>query len=618
MQLGVVALSSTQVRLEWSPHPWQPAHEKSHYAVHENGVFRLDAYWTSGPLAYELDHLRPQTRYCYRVVALEDYWPLTVVAVGRSNEACVTTPADLPPTAPGGVTAAPESAATILVSWQAATDDYGVTGYRIYRDGSAVAAVSPAALEYLDRDLTPQTTYCYLVSAIDAVGQETRTTTPACTETLADTASPTAPRWLFAVSTSPTEIRLTWPEASDDSHLLGYRVYRDGALLAETAELVQVDAGLVPDTGYRYEVAAYDAGGNESERTREWAVAGWSQRDMAHTPLEIIPLYTYQPPAIGVDAAGKVEIAWCNLVGWEETRSIHHLTSIVPGAQPRDLAADGETLCDGPDLAFDAMLQAHISYYGGNIYSYGRALKHWSGFAETVAYVGYSAAASIAVDSLARVHLTYVDHGLNYWSKVGGAWWSEAVDDVGGCDGLVQAFPRQADLALAPSGAPHIAYQAASNTGGCEIRHAWKSADAWQVEVVDSAPGGVAPPAIGVDPDGVVFIVYGADLASGASELRVATGRAGAWSTEVVDAGPGLKGRSGLAIGPGGEVHLVWHAEPGLLRYATRGPGTWQTLTLQEEGHINGPVIAADPHGAVHIAYLREGGRLFYATNRIE
>jgi hypothetical protein len=496
MQLGVVALTSTQVRLEWTPHPWQPPPEKSHYAIHENGIFRLDAYWTSGPLASELDHLQPQTRHCYRVVALEDYWPLTVVAVGTSNEACVTTPRDLPPTAPD---------------------------------------------------------------------------------------------WLFAVSLSPSEIRLSWPEASDDGHLLGYRLYRDGVLLAETAELRRVDAGLVGDSGYFYEVAAYDAGGNESERTREWAVAGWTQRNLAHTPLEIIPVYTYQPPAIGVDAAGKVEVAWCNLVGWEENRSVHHLTSIVPGAQPRDLATDGETLCDGPDLAFDAMLQAHVSYYGGNIYSYGRALKHWSGFAETVAYVGYSAATSVAVDSLARVHLAYVDHGLTYWSKVGGAWSSETVDDVEGCDGLVQVFPR----------------------------HAWKPADAWQVEVVDLSPGGVAPPAIGVDPEGVVFIVYGADLASGASELRVATRRAGAWSTEVVDAGPGLKGRSGLAIGPRSEVHLSWHAGPGVLRYATRGQGTWQTVTLQDEGHVSGPAIAADPHGAVHIAYLRVGGELFYASNRI-
>jgi hypothetical protein len=44
MQLDVVALSSTQTRLQWIPHPWQPQPEKSHHVLHANGAFRPESF----------------------------------------------------------------------------------------------------------------------------------------------------------------------------------------------------------------------------------------------------------------------------------------------------------------------------------------------------------------------------------------------------------------------------------------------------------------------------------------------------------------------------------------------------------------------------------------------
>ena len=43
------------------------------------------------------------------------------------------------PTVPAGVTAAAQSATSILVSWTASTDASGISGYRVFRDGGATA-----------------------------------------------------------------------------------------------------------------------------------------------------------------------------------------------------------------------------------------------------------------------------------------------------------------------------------------------------------------------------------------------------------------------------------------------------------------------------------------------
>jgi Bacterial Ig domain/Protein of unknown function (DUF1565)/Fibronectin type III domain len=73
------------------------------------------------------------------------------------------------PTAPGGVTAQGLSATSAKVSWTAATDDVGVTGYRVMRDGTQVGTTT-TELTYTDSTLTAGRTYTYTVTAVDAAG----------------------------------------------------------------------------------------------------------------------------------------------------------------------------------------------------------------------------------------------------------------------------------------------------------------------------------------------------------------------------------------------------------------------------------------------------------------
>ena len=55
------------------------------------------------------------------------------------------------------------------LSWDASTDNVGVTGYDIYRDGTLLASLAPPA-GYLDQSVQPGTTYSYYVVAKDAAG----------------------------------------------------------------------------------------------------------------------------------------------------------------------------------------------------------------------------------------------------------------------------------------------------------------------------------------------------------------------------------------------------------------------------------------------------------------
>jgi Fibronectin type III domain len=56
------------------------------------------------------------------------------------------------------------------LSWNASTDNVGVTGYNIYRDGAKVGT-SPNT-SYVDTGLTPDATYSYSITAVDAAGNE--------------------------------------------------------------------------------------------------------------------------------------------------------------------------------------------------------------------------------------------------------------------------------------------------------------------------------------------------------------------------------------------------------------------------------------------------------------
>jgi hypothetical protein len=73
-----------------------------------------------------------------------------------------------PPTVPTAIVATPVSPVQVDLSWTASTDDVGVTGYNVFRDGAKVG--TPATTTFSDVGLSGGSQFSYTVSAFDAAG----------------------------------------------------------------------------------------------------------------------------------------------------------------------------------------------------------------------------------------------------------------------------------------------------------------------------------------------------------------------------------------------------------------------------------------------------------------
>jgi chitodextrinase len=75
------------------------------------------------------------------------------------------------PTAPTGLYAPSKSSTTVNLTWNASSDNVGVTGYNIYNGAAQIGSTSgAAATSYTVAGLTANTTYSFTVKAIDAAG----------------------------------------------------------------------------------------------------------------------------------------------------------------------------------------------------------------------------------------------------------------------------------------------------------------------------------------------------------------------------------------------------------------------------------------------------------------
>ena len=168
------------------------------------------------------------------------------------------------PSTPSGLSASAVSSAQINLSWNASTDNVGVSGYKVYRNSALIATV--AATGYSDKGLLPSTTYTYKVASFDAAGNTSGRSIAVSLMTV-DSTPPTAPVSLTARAASSSRVNLSWQASTDNVGVAGYKVYRNSALIATVATTGYSDAGLLPLTTYTYSVAAYDAAGNSSAKS---------------------------------------------------------------------------------------------------------------------------------------------------------------------------------------------------------------------------------------------------------------------------------------------------------------------------------------------------------------
>lgn len=128
------------------------------------------------------------------------------------------------------------------------------------RAGSLVKCLNRSAQILLNLLLVATLTACGSSGDSDSQGQNP---TP-------DTVAPSVPSGLMAAAASATSVALAWTASADNtggSGLLGYRVYRNGALVATATTTTYTDTGLAAATTYSYSVSARDNALNESAQS---------------------------------------------------------------------------------------------------------------------------------------------------------------------------------------------------------------------------------------------------------------------------------------------------------------------------------------------------------------
>ena len=196
-----------------------------------------------------------------------------------------------PPTAPGNLSATAISENAIDLEWDASTDNVGVAGYDIYRDGAFLNTTTTTF--YPDSGLEPETTYTYVVYAFDAADNVSEPSNEAQATTFEpDTEPPTAPGNLTATAVSSSRIDLEWDASTDNVGVEGYDIYRDGAYLNTTAETSYPDTGLTPNTTYSYVVYAFDAANNVSPPSNEAQATTLEQTDVDASWEQVVAVST--------------------------------------------------------------------------------------------------------------------------------------------------------------------------------------------------------------------------------------------------------------------------------------------------------------------------------------
>jgi chitodextrinase len=170
-----------------------------------------------------------------------------------------------PPSAPSSLSATAAGSTQVSLSWTGSTDNVGVAGYDIYRNGVAVG--STAATTYSDTALAASTTYTYYVKARDAAGMVSAASNSASATTAAPAAADTVAPVITSISpangTRIGKSAMVSASSTDNVGVVRMELYVDGTLQARSSS---------SSIGYRWKnpavgshtltVKAFDAAGN--------------------------------------------------------------------------------------------------------------------------------------------------------------------------------------------------------------------------------------------------------------------------------------------------------------------------------------------------------------------
>src|SRR5206468_1680172 len=156
--------------------------------------------------------------YTYTVVAQDAAGNVS----SPSNAASATVGDTTKPTTPASLTAT-GGTAKVDLSWQASTDNVGVTSYLVFRGPTQIGSVNGTTTSYTDSNLAAGS-YTYTVVAKEAAGNASGASN-AASATVGDTTKPTTPASLTATG-GTAKVDLSWQASTDNVGVTSYLVFR--------------------------------------------------------------------------------------------------------------------------------------------------------------------------------------------------------------------------------------------------------------------------------------------------------------------------------------------------------------------------------------------------------
>ncbi|HJR79382.1 MAG TPA: DNRLRE domain-containing protein [Anaerolineales bacterium] len=177
-----------------------------------------------------------------------------------------------PPSVPTGLAAAASAPHIVNLNWNPSTDDVGVAGYDIYRNGALLTSIG-ATTSYTDTPVSPSFTYNYQVQARDVVGNLSARSTVASVTTPADTTPPSVMLTAPGAGATVGGIVTISAQATDNAAIGHVDFFVNGQLVGTREEApfaVDWDSTTVPDGSITIAARAFDIVSNpstESSRT---------------------------------------------------------------------------------------------------------------------------------------------------------------------------------------------------------------------------------------------------------------------------------------------------------------------------------------------------------------
>ncbi|MFI1582259.1 fibronectin type III domain-containing protein [Embleya sp. NPDC020630] len=230
VEVSALASSSVSVHVMWRADPSVAVFE-----VYRGDAKVLDV--TGGRHMVDVGGLTPGTAYTFSVRARDRAGNVSAA----SPQVPATTPSvvqgeRVPPTAPGNLRGQARGKDGVTLTWEAATDDVGVTAYDVWQAGVRVHSVAADRTTAVVTGLRPGTEYVFTVTARDAADNKSPASSPVTvvTEQGAGNGRNTAPTDLRAIprtAADGTYVDLTWTPPDVDGVVASYEVYLDGRFL---------------------------------------------------------------------------------------------------------------------------------------------------------------------------------------------------------------------------------------------------------------------------------------------------------------------------------------------------------------------------------------------------